>query len=143
MKIAARGNRKGAAMAKRDRTSGISKRQAEILDIIFRLGEASVADIMRHLSESPTSGAVRRMLNILYGKGIVDFRHDGAKKVYRPRVDREAAMKKALHKVMETFFAGSPAHMMASLFETSGLTLSQDERKTLYKLIEKAKKKEA
>ena len=129
-------------MSGKPRTSKISKRQAEILDIIFRLGEASVADIMTHLSESPTSGAVRRMLNILYAKGVVEFRHDGAKKIYRPRVNRKAATRRALDKVMSTFFEGSPAQMMASLFETSTLKLSKQENKTLYRLIEKAKKKE-
>jgi BlaI family penicillinase repressor len=129
-------------MTRNFRISKISKRQAEILDIIFRLGEASVADIMAHLSESPTSGAVRRMLNILYAKGVVEFRHDGAKKIYRARVNRKAATRRALDKVMRTFFEGSPARMMTSLFETSTLKLSEEEKKTLYRLIEKAKKKE-
>jgi BlaI family penicillinase repressor len=129
-------------MTKKPRAGEISKRQAEILDIIFRLGEASVADIMGHLSESPTSGAVRRMLNILYAKGVVDFRQHGARKVYRAKVNKRAATKRAVNKVMKTFFAGSPAQMMASLFETSTLNLSEDEKKTLYRLIEKAKKEE-
>ena len=129
-------------MTRKLRTSEISKRQAEILDIIFRLGEASVADIMAHLSESPTSGAVRRMLNILYAKGVVEFRYDGAKKIYRARVNRKVATRRALDKVMRTFFEGSPAQMMASFFETSTLKLSKQEKKTLYRLIERAKKKE-
>ena len=129
-------------MTRKFRTSEISKRQGEILDIIFRLGEASVADIMAHLSESPTSGAVRRMLNILYAKGVVEFRHDGAKKIYRARVNRKAATRRALDKVMRTFFEGSPAQMMASLFETSALNLSKQEKKALSRLIAKAKKKE-
>lgn len=129
-------------MTREFRTSEISKRQAEILDIIFRLGEASVADIRAHLSESPTSGAVRRMLNILYAKGVVEFRHDGPKKIYRARVNRKAATRRALDKVMRTFFEGSPAQMMASLFDTSTLKLSKQETKTLYRLIEKAKKEE-
>jgi BlaI family penicillinase repressor len=138
----ARYKKKGAVMTKNAEAAEISKRQAEILDIIFRLGEASVADLMEHLTESPTSGAVRRMLNILYAKGVVDFRHDGARKIYRARVDRKAATRRALKKVMSTFFEGSPARMMATLFETSTLSLSKDEKKTLYRLIEKARKKE-
>ena len=82
------------------------------------------------------------MLNILYAKGVVEFRHDGAKKIYRARINRKAATRRALDKVMRTFFKGSPAQMMASLFETSTLKLSKQEKKTLYRLIEKAKKKE-
>ena len=120
----------------------ISQRQAQILDIIFRLNEASVADIMEHLPQSPTQGAVRRMLNILYAKGVVGFRHEGAKKIYTSKVDKEYARKKALNRVAEIFFKGSSAQMMASLFEDSSVKLSADERTSLYKLIEKAKRQE-
>ena len=59
----------------------LSRRQEEILDIIFRLGEASVTDIMGHLVDSPTDGAVRRMVNILYSKGIIEYIHEGALRI--------------------------------------------------------------
>jgi BlaI family penicillinase repressor len=118
----------------------LSRRQNEILDIIFRLGQASVTDIMEHLSHSPTDGAVRRMLNLLYSKGIIDYTHEGARKIYRPRINKKEAQESALNHVVETFFSGSAARTMASLLEGSKLNLTKKEKKMLFDLIEKAKK---
>jgi predicted transcriptional regulator len=119
----------------------LTRREEEIMDIIFRLGEASVGDIMERLTESPTSGAVRRLLNLLYAKGAVDYTHDGAKKIYRSKIKRNVAGEKALKRVVDTFFAGSAARTMASLFNSSTLNLSPEEKEMLTKLIEKAKEK--
>jgi BlaI family transcriptional regulator, penicillinase repressor len=119
----------------------LTRREKEIMDIIFRMGEASVADIMEHLTDSPTSGAVRRLLNILYAKGAVDYRHDAARKVYHSKIKRNVAGENALKHVMETFFAGSAAQTMASLFNNSDLNLSSREKQALKNLIEKAKEK--
>ena len=118
-----------------------SRREKEIMDIIYRLGEASVNDIMEHLVDSPTSGAVRRMLNLLYEKGVVTYRHEGAKKIYRSKVARNVAGEKALKHLVATFFSGSASRTMASLFKSSDLNLSKDEKKMLLDLIEKAKEK--
>lgn len=118
-----------------------SRREKEIMDIIYRLGEASVTDIMEHLTDSPTSGAVRRMLNLLHAKGVVTYRHEGAKKMYRSKVAKNVAGEKALKHLVETFFAGSAARTMASLFKNSDMKLSENEKKMLLELIEKTKKK--
>lgn len=118
-----------------------TRREVQIMDIIYRLGEASVSDLMELLPGSPTAGAVRRMLNILYGKGAIAYRHEGAKKIYRATVNKNKAGTKALSHVVETFFAGSAAHTMGALFNSSKLTLSWGEKKVLVKLIKKAKEK--
>jgi predicted transcriptional regulator len=118
-----------------------SRREKEIMDIIYRLGEASVNDIREQLTDSPTPGAVRRMLNLLHAKGVVTYRQEGAKKMYRSRVARNVAGEKALKHLVETFFAGSAARTMASLFKSSNLNLSKEEKKTLLELIEKTRKK--
>ncbi len=118
-----------------------SPREKEIMDIIYKMGEASVVDIMTNLTNSPTSGAVRRMLNLLYAKGLVTYRHDGPKKLYRSKVAKNVAGEKALKHLVETFFAGSSARTMASLFKQSDLDLSKNEKRMLRGLIEKAKKK--
>lgn len=119
----------------------LTRREEQIMDIIFRLGEASVSDIMEHLSESPTSGAVRRMLNILYAKGAVEYRYEEAKKIYRSKIKPNVAGEKALKHVMDTFFAGSAARTAASLFNSSNLKLSAEEKKMLSDLIDKAKER--
>jgi predicted transcriptional regulator len=96
---------------------------------------------MEHLPESPTSGAVRRMLNLLYAKDLVEYRHKGAKKVYQARIKRDVAGVRALKHVAETFFAGSAARTMASLFRSTDPELSAEEKKALLELIDKAKEK--
>ena len=122
-------------------TLKLTRREEEIMDIILKKGKASVADIMANLKDSPTSGAVRRLLNILYAKGAVEYRHEGASKVYRSKIKRDAAGEKALKRVVETFFSGSAAHTMAALFNNSDIDLSSDEKQVLKNLIEKAKEK--
>jgi len=121
----------------------LSRRQREIMDVIYRLNEASVADILENLHDPPTDGALRRMLNILTERRLVEARYDGPRKVYRPVQNKEEARKRALRRVAETFFGGSQAHLMASLFEESALRLTDAERKTLRRLIEKAKVEES
>ena len=117
----------------------LSRRQEEILDIIFRLEEASVSDVMKHLRESPTDGSVRNMLNILYSKGAVDFRYEGPKKIFKLKFDKNETREKALKNVIDTFFAGSAARTMASLIKGSTLTLTEDEKQILSGLIKKAR----
>lgn len=125
-------------MTKKKRTR-FTRREEQIMDIIFRRGEASVSDLMERLPGAPTSGAVRRMLNILYGKGAVEYRHDGAKKIYRSRIEKREAGRKALTHVVDTFFGGSAVSTMGALFSGSKLNLSEEEKEMLSRLIKKAK----
>jgi BlaI family penicillinase repressor len=118
-----------------------TRREEQIMDILFQRGEASVSDLMELLPEAPTAGAVRRMLNLLYAKGAVKYRHDGAKKVYRAAVRKMRAGTKALSHVVETFFGGSAANAMAALFQNETLKLTESEKETLSDLIEKAKER--
>ena len=129
-------------MAKTPDARSLSRRQNEIMEVIYRLNEASVAEILESLPDPPTDGAMRRMLNILNERGLVDARYDGPRKVYRAVQKKEEARKRALRRVAETFFGGSQAQLMASLFEESALHMSNEERDTLRRLIEKAKAEE-
>jgi len=119
----------------------LTRREQEIMDIIHRLGEATVADLIAHLSSAPTDGAVRRMLNLLVAKGAIEYRHDGPKKAYRAREATRVAGERALRRVVDTFFAGSAARTVAALFGGTGVRLDDDERSALRKLIRQAKDK--
>jgi predicted transcriptional regulator len=119
----------------------LTRREEQIMGILFRRGEASVADLEEMLPGSPTSGAVRRLLNILYGKGVIEYRHDGARKIYRAKIRKDAAGTRALQQVVDTFFSGSAASTMGALFKTAKLELSSEEKKLLSSLIERAKEK--
>jgi predicted transcriptional regulator len=127
-------------MPKKKRTH-LTRREEQIMDILFRRGEASVSDLEELLPGSPTSGAIRRLLNILYGKGAIEYRHDGARKIYRAKIRKTDAGTKALQHVVDTFFAGSAASTMGALFSKSKLELSNEDKKTLSDLIKKAKEK--
>ena len=117
----------------------LTRREGQIMDILHREGEATVAQIMEGLPESPTSGAVRRMLNLLHARGAVQYRQDGVRKVYRPTVATGTAGARALRRVVETFFAGSPHRAVASLFESADTRLSAEEKRSLRKLIDRAR----
>jgi predicted transcriptional regulator len=125
-------------MSKTSKTH-LTRREREIMDIVYRLGEASVKDIQERLRPSPTDGAVRRMLHLLQEKGRLESRQEGATKVYRPTTGRKIAGEAALRHVVETFFAGSAARTMASLFQSSDLELSDEDRLVLRELIAKAR----
>lgn len=123
------------------RNQHLTRREQQIMEILYRLGEATVNEIMDHLPEAPTDGAVRRMLNLLHAKGTIEYRHDAARKVYRPTVERNVAGETALTRVVNTFFAGSVSRAVASLFDSSDLELSADERRALLELVDQAREK--
>ena len=117
----------------------LSRRQEEILEVIIRLRKASVKEIMHNLNDPPTDGAIRRMLNILYQKSAVDYYSEGVKKIYFSKIDTMLARRKALNRVIDTFFAGSSARAIASILQDNKLDLTGEERNILLELIEKTK----
>lgn len=121
--------------------SHLTRREEQIMGILYRKGEALVSDLEELLPGSPTSGAVRRLLNILYSKGAIEYRHDGARKIYRARIRKEEAGSKALQQIVDTFFGGSVANTVGALFNSRKVNLSQEEKRTLSSLIKKAKEK--
>jgi predicted transcriptional regulator len=112
------------------------------MDVVYRLEEATVAEILENLRDPPTDGALRRMLHILVDRGMVEAQYDGPRKVYRPVQKKVEARKRALGRVAETFFGGSKARLMASLFEESDVDLTEAERKALRRLITRAREEE-
>ena len=119
----------------------LTRREQQIMEILYRLGEAGVSELMDNLPDPPTDGAVRRLLNLLHAKGFIQYRHDAARKVYRPTVERSEAGETALARVVNTFFAGSVSRAVASLFDSSDVELSADERRALLELVDQARDK--
>lgn len=116
----------------------LSRRERQIMDVVYKNGSASVADIIANIPQPPSPGAVRRMLNILEQKKILKGEQDGPRKVYFPTVKKENAQDSALERVVETFFGGSSMKAMASLFEKSKRDFSDEETEVLSRLIERA-----
>lgn len=121
-----------------DVASKLSRRERQIMDAIYPVGKATVAEVIERMPDPPSYSAVRAMLNILEEKGVLRHEQDGARYVYLPTVPREKARKSALKNLVTTFFNGSPKEAIAALIDET--RLSRTELETLTELIEKAKK---
>ena len=118
----------------------VSRRERQILDVLFRRREATASEIQADIPDAPGYSAVRALLRILEEKGHVRHREDGPRYVYLPVVEAEAARRSALRHVLDTFFEGSAAGAMAALLGGDGGTLSAEELARMEALIAKARK---
>jgi predicted transcriptional regulator len=118
----------------------LGRRERQILEVLYRLGKASVAEVRVSLPDPPTYSAVRGMLNLLEDKGHVRHRCDGMRYVYAPAVAPGKARQSALRHLVSTFFEGSTLAAAAALLEMSGKSLTPDERNHLSTLIARSEK---
>jgi predicted transcriptional regulator len=123
-----------------DKTSTLTRRERQIMDIIHRRGRATAHDVLADLEDPPSYSAVRALLNLLEERGHVKHTQDGQRYVYAAVVAPSNARKKALSHVVQTFFAGSVEQTIASLVESSKSNLSREELDRLAAMIERAKK---
>ena len=119
----------------------LSRRERQIMDVIFSRGEATAADVAAALPEPPSYSAVRAMLRILEEKGALRHREDGPRYVFMPTESRERASRSALKRVVQTFFDGSLASAVAALVDAKDGALPPDELARLEAIIKKAKSK--
>jgi BlaI family transcriptional regulator, penicillinase repressor len=118
----------------------LSRRERQIMEIVYQLGAATAADVLERLPDPPSYSAVRAMMRILEEKGHLTHRHDGPRYVYSPVVPRAAARQSALRSLVKTFFDGSATQAVAALLDMSESRLSRDEADQLARLIDKAKR---
>ena len=119
----------------------LSRRERQIMDIIFAKGEATAADVAGALSGEPSSSTVRTLLRIMEEKGHLKHREDGPRFVYLPTRTRAAESKSALKRVVKTFFEGSFADAVAALVDTADGKLPPEDLKRIEAIIKKAKSK--
>jgi len=120
--------------------SHLTRRERQIMDIIYRLGRATAHEVLEHLPDPPSYSAVRALLRLLEERGHVRHVEEGPKYVYLPAVARNSARKSALAHVVRTFFDGSVEQAVATLVDSSRAKLSRAELDRLADLIDKAKK---
>ncbi|MEO8480402.1 MAG: BlaI/MecI/CopY family transcriptional regulator [Gemmatimonadota bacterium] len=111
-------------MPKPIKTQDLSRRERQVMDVLHRDGEGSVADIMRSLPDKPTYSAVRSVLRILGEKRLVAYTEDGAKYLYRPATPTEEAREHVLARVIDTYFAGSTEQAVTALLRMTDADLS-------------------
>ena len=128
-------------MSKRAGAPPLSRRERQIMDILYRNGRATAAEVQAALPEAPGYSAVRALLRILEEKGHVRHAADGPRYVYSPVVTRERAKRSALEHVLNTFFDGSAAQVVAALVELSPRDLDEAELARLRRLIDDARRK--
>ena len=129
-------------MPKQHRHGGLGARERQIMDTIYQLGEASVAEVLAKLADPPTYSSVRTMIRALEAKGHLRHREVGTKYVYRPAHSREAAKRSALKHLIQTFFAGSAASVVEAILDPSVAKLTDDDIRRLEQLIHQARQKE-
>ena len=120
-------------------TTQLSRRERQIMDVVYRLGQATAAEVLAELPEPPSYSAVRAMLRLLEEKGHVRHEQDGPRYVYLPTVNRDKARKSAMKHLVRTFFDGSTEDAVAALLQNDA-GISDDELARLAKLIDGAKK---
>jgi len=120
--------------------SGLSRRERQIMEILFQRGKASASEVREAMPDAPSYSAVRAMLRILEEKGHLKHREEGLKYVYEPVVARERAKRSAVQHLLDTFFNGEPEQAMAALLDVSSTRLTREELDRMSAMIEKAKK---
>jgi predicted transcriptional regulator len=118
----------------------LSRREREIMDIIYALGEATVIQVLERLPSPPGYSAVRALLRVLEEKGHLVHRQDGPRYVYAPTLPKDRARRNALRHLLTTFFDNSAGDAVATLLDISEDKLSPEDYRRLLDLIQKARK---
>ncbi len=127
-------------MPRKLQASGLGARERQILDAIYRLGEASVAEVLAELSDPPSYSAVRTMIRALEAKGLLRHRQVGVRYVYRPVSPRRAAARSAIAHLVQTFFGGSATDAVAAILDSSASKLTDEDLRRLDDLIDRARR---
>jgi len=112
------------------------------MDIVYRLGRATVGEVMEQLTGQPAYSTVRAQLRVLEEKGQLRHEEHGLRYVYLPKLSRNVARQSALRHLIDTFFEGSAGQAVAALLGKDGFKISEDELDRISELIEKAKSEE-
>ena len=115
----------------------LTRRESQIMEILYRRRRATVEDIRAELPDPPSPSAVRKLLDIMIERGLLDREYDGPRFTYFPAVKPEAASRSALKQLVRTFFNDSPGSAVAALLEST--PLSPDEYRHLSNLLKRAR----
>jgi BlaI family penicillinase repressor len=119
---------------------GMSRRERQIMEILYRRGQASVSEVRAAMNDAPSYSAVRAMLRVLKDKGHVKHQAEGLKYMYRPVVNREKAKRSALKSLVDTFFNDRPDEVVAALLDVSSRRLTAEELDRMAAMINEARR---
>lgn len=118
----------------------LSRRERQIMDVIYRQGRATAAEVLENMPAPPSYSAVRAMLRLLEDKGFVRHEQDGPRYVYLPTLSRDKARQSAMKQLLQTFFDDSAEQAVAALIDMSRRKMSDAELDRLSRLIDEARK---
>jgi len=127
-------------MMKKPRANALARRERQIMDVLYKLERATVAEVLRKLADQPSYSTVRAQLRILEEKGHVRHEEHGLRYVYVPTVPRDIARRSALRHLVETFFEGSAENLVATLLGGKISRISREELDRLAGLSAKDRK---
>jgi BlaI family penicillinase repressor len=122
-----------------EKLPGLSRRERQIMDVLYQRGKASAADVREGMTDAPSYSAVRAMLRVLEEKGHITHSMDGVKYVFSPTVRRDKSKRSALKHLLDTFFNDSPEQVVAALLDVSSTRLTPQELDRMAEIIERAK----
>jgi BlaI family penicillinase repressor len=120
--------------------SKLSRRERQIMDVVYKRGKATAAEVQHGLPDEPNYSTVRAQLRVLEEKGYLRHQEQGMRYVFLPTIPREQARDSALRRLLDTFFEGSAEQVVAALLDGSAGKLSDGELDRLSELIQKARK---
>jgi len=121
-------------------TQSLTRRERQIMDILYRLGRAAASEVMADLPGDPNYSTVRTQLRVLERKGYVRHDEEGLRYIYVPAVPRQTARRSALRHLIDTFFDGSAERVVSALLGGEGRRISDAELDRIAALVAKAKK---
>ncbi|MGD0655883.1 MAG: BlaI/MecI/CopY family transcriptional regulator [Thermoguttaceae bacterium] len=127
-------------MVKKKSQQNLGRRERQIMEAIFELGEASVAEVLARLGDPPSYSAVRTMIRHLEGKGYLRHRRAGMKYIYRSTEPKDSVSRSALKHLIKTFFDGSASNTVAAILDVSSENLSEADFNRIQRLIGEARK---
>lgn len=127
-------------MPKSPQPNALSRRERQIMDILYRLERASVGEVLAQLRDKPNYSTVRAQLRVLEEKGHVRHEEHGLRYIYVPSVPRDVARRSALRHVVETFFDGSTEKVVAALLGGEAAHITPEELDRIARLISKGRK---
>ncbi len=116
----------------------LSRRERQIMDIVYEMNEATVAQVLELIQDPPSYSSIRALLRVLEEKGHLKHTQQGPRYIYSPTLPRKEASQNALKHVLKTFFDNSTEEIVAALLNISEEDLSEEEYKRLFKMIKKA-----
>lgn len=110
---------------------GMSRRERQIMDIVYRLGQASAKDVLDNLPDPPSYSAVRALMVTLESKGMVKHSKESRRYIYKPAITEKRARRSAISHLLSTFFEGRPEKLVAALLDPKDMQLDENEIKKI------------